>query len=312
MKRINIIIILLFLCTQIEASFVMPKTGAKASALSGAFCPIADNATAIYYNPAGLGQLEEHQVFLSYISMFHNLDDSIYNGSLSGALYFNSAGIFGLGWHGLFTDLYQENVFTFSYGHQAVEFSHHTFYAGVSCKILHKKYAENGYTKIDPVFSDSSSATGFSIDTGLLYRYRKRFSLGLSILNLNKPDMGLDETSRVPLDFNLGSAFDLSHLRMLEGVKWLNRLNVILGVEIREKDFRISPALELLFLKKFSVLGGMSFGENNFSQASFGLGFIKKLDMKKSLVINYSFVYYLNGAHQYTYGNHYIELGLKF
>ncbi|MBU1077204.1 MAG: hypothetical protein KKH98_07925 [Spirochaetes bacterium] len=290
----------------------MPKAGAKASALSGAFCGIADDVTAIYYNPAGLGQLEEHQVFLSIISLYHNLDDSIYNGSLNGALYTPHAGVLALGWHGLFTGLYQENVFDLSYGLRVAEFSHHTFYAGMNIKVLYKRYTENGYTQFDPVFSDSLSKTGFSVDMGLLYRFHRSVNFGFSLFNLNQPDMGLNETSKVPLVCNIGSAFDLSYLRILNNIGWLDRLNVILGVEIREKEYRISPALELLFLEKLSVLGGMSLGERDFKQVSFGLGFIKKLDKKMSIAINYSFVYYLNGAHQYTYGNHYIELGFKF
>ncbi len=39
--------------------------GARAMSMSGAFTAVADDASAVYWNPAGLAQLTDNQIFLS-------------------------------------------------------------------------------------------------------------------------------------------------------------------------------------------------------------------------------------------------------
>lgn len=57
-----------------EISFVPYETGygARAIGLSGAFVGVADDYSALYWNPAGLGQVKSNQF---YVSMSHNMRD---------------------------------------------------------------------------------------------------------------------------------------------------------------------------------------------------------------------------------------------
>jgi len=52
------------------AQFLRVGVGARASAMAGAFSPVADDATALYWNPAGLSQLEKRDAELSYNAYF--------------------------------------------------------------------------------------------------------------------------------------------------------------------------------------------------------------------------------------------------
>lgn len=55
------------------AEFLRIGVGARALAMGGAFVAIADDGTASYWNPAGLGSLSRHQVLFSHVQMFDNL-----------------------------------------------------------------------------------------------------------------------------------------------------------------------------------------------------------------------------------------------
>jgi hypothetical protein len=60
--------------------------GARAISMSGAFTAIADDASAVYWNPAGLAQLTENQIYLS--------GDSTGGFSSTGLIYRPSANVF--------------------------------------------------------------------------------------------------------------------------------------------------------------------------------------------------------------------------
>jgi len=53
-----ILLLLLSASTSFAAGFRLPEAGNKANAMGFAFTAQADNPSAIYYNPAGLTQLE--------------------------------------------------------------------------------------------------------------------------------------------------------------------------------------------------------------------------------------------------------------
>ena len=55
-------------------SFLSLGTGARAIAMGRAFTAIADDATAVYWNPAGLGQLDKLDVL--FTQRFNNVFDT--------------------------------------------------------------------------------------------------------------------------------------------------------------------------------------------------------------------------------------------
>src|SRR3972149_7072115 len=69
----------------------------RAEAIGGAFTPIADDASAVFYNPAGLVQIENRQAMLSYIQ--YPADITHLFAALAVPLRFG--GVLGLGYYGL-------------------------------------------------------------------------------------------------------------------------------------------------------------------------------------------------------------------
>src|SRR5262249_29606857 len=52
------------------AQFLRIDAGARGAAMSGAVSPVIDDATAIYYNPAGLSRMEQREAELAYNAYF--------------------------------------------------------------------------------------------------------------------------------------------------------------------------------------------------------------------------------------------------
>ena len=55
------------------AEFLRIGVGARALGMGGAFVAIADDGSASYWNPAGLGNLARHQIHFSHVQLFDNL-----------------------------------------------------------------------------------------------------------------------------------------------------------------------------------------------------------------------------------------------
>ncbi len=55
------------------AEFLRIGIGSRALGMGGAFVAIADDGSACYWNPAGLGNLSKHQMLFSHVQMFDNL-----------------------------------------------------------------------------------------------------------------------------------------------------------------------------------------------------------------------------------------------
>jgi len=77
LKLLTIILLLVFanraIAGKYAAEFLRIGVGSRALGMGGAFVAIADDGTASYWNPAGLGNLKRHQFLFSHVQMFDNL-----------------------------------------------------------------------------------------------------------------------------------------------------------------------------------------------------------------------------------------------
>ena len=78
MKKINIIIVTLVFAINLFAGryagdFMAIGGGVRAISLGGAFSAIADDANAIYWNTAGIGQIKEGQIFAMHAFLYDGL-----------------------------------------------------------------------------------------------------------------------------------------------------------------------------------------------------------------------------------------------
>ena len=56
------------------AKFLSIGIGAKANGMGGAYSSIADDATALYWNPAGIASINEYQTYFSHTSLFADIN----------------------------------------------------------------------------------------------------------------------------------------------------------------------------------------------------------------------------------------------
>jgi hypothetical protein len=215
--------------------------GARASGMGGAFVAVADDATAGYWNPAGLSQMDlyVYQAGLQYGFLPHDMSTSL----LSYAFYWPGAGNFSLTWLnysignieardengdqlGSLTSI--ENAFLLSYGRKMYEWAD-GLSLGLSLKMLHQGIG--GF-----------SAYGPGMDVGVLWQPVMYWDhmVGVNVQNLLQSvrwnDSGIVDAS--PVNVKIGTA--LKFFRSREEL-YFNHLIQTMDLNISEHsrvDFR--------------------------------------------------------------------------
>jgi len=298
----------LFVVGTCWADFEDLGVGARPIGMGNAYTALADDVNAIYYNPAGLAQLDESQFTSGYGKLYWGLDDgsSLGSGFVGYAHPLYHWGTLGVGWlnFGL-QGLYRENSFILSYGNTLKK----KLLAGLNLKLLSKKYGKTSYTENalidggpgvsgerDPVFSKGYSKTGFSTDLGFLYKFNREYALGLTLTDINQPRMDLkDNKSRVPIGVRSGFLYNSDFLTFA------------LDTTFRNGDINVYSGVEKWFSNRtFGVRAGLGVGSRSFSNLALGASYTKYL-----FQFDYAFLYPLSGIRD-TYGSHRISLTLRF
>ena len=310
MIMVTLLVVGMWLSSEVTcwADFEDLGVGARPIGMGNAYTALADDVNAIYYNPAGLAQLDECQFTSGYGKLYWGLDDgsNLGSGFVGYAHPLYHWGTLGAGWlnFGL-QGFYRENSFIFSYGNSLKK----KLLAGFNLKLLYKKYGKNPYTENalidggpavsgerDPVFSKGYSKTGFSTDLGFLYRFNREYSLGLSLIDINQPRMDLkDNSSRVPIGVRSGFLYNSDFLTFA------------LDTTFRNGDVNVYSGVEKWFLNRaFGARAGLGVGSRSFSNLALGASYTKYL-----FQFDYAFLYPLSGIRD-TYGSHRISLTLRF
>ncbi|MFH1783641.1 MAG: PorV/PorQ family protein [bacterium] len=184
-------------------SFLTMAQGARSLALGGAFVGLADDASALWANPAGLHELNK----MEFVSLFAPLWEDTNYSLLGYAHPTVSWGTFAAGVTQISSKNFKrrltvsdsptnfnvvEQAYFLSYGQGFLE----KFSAGASFKMVNQK--------ID-TYSDSK----LGVDIGAMYRsFDKKFSLGFNVQNVMPPKMKLrDEYDTYPIIAKMGGAY---------------------------------------------------------------------------------------------------------
>jgi len=272
--------------------------GARPIGMGSAFVGLVDDVHSIYYNPAGLSQLTNIEFTSGYGRLNWGLDDgsNLGNTFIGYAHPLEKLGGIGVGWLSLVLgSLYREDTFILSYGNRL----YGSLSAGLTFKLLSKRYSSNEYTKSDPLFQEKGySRMEFSGDLGLLYNPAANIFSGLSITDIVQPNMSLgDGRDKLPLGVKIGIAYRDK----------INLINLALDGVYKDGDFNISAGAEKWFPgKSVGARGGIDVGSSGFK--SFSLGGSCQVSLFE---IDYAFIYPLSGLRG-TYGSHRFSLTLRF
>ena len=249
------------------ASFEDIETGARATALGGAFVAHNGDTGSIFYNPAGIAGLKRSELMTSHESLFTGLSDGSSLGRNVAAFgmpltrkgRFLGSAVVGLDMLSL-DSLYNERKLTLGFGYPMKN----GVMVGAALSNFSLSYGSDAYTEGSPVFAGGSSKSAFGLDAGII-KQAGSLNLGLSILNINEPDLGLKYDNKVAR-------------RMSAGLSYRNGPSVWdAALSLVGQDVRIKAGLERMFtlnnLKDdLFVRGGMNLGTRDYRNVALGFG----------------------------------------
>lgn len=301
----SIFLVSLFLLhsSSLYSAFQDPYWSARVASLGGAFTAISNDPTAIFYNSAATVGIKNKQMNFGYAKLFVGVDNV--NFSLSQFAYLHPLSpivSMGIGW-GSFnsSDLYREDTVLVSYARSfkgSLKNFSGEFSAGVSVRYLTRRFILDERTTQDPVFRYGSGNHNAAFD---LHLYSipdpdllPGFSLGVSIKSLNQPDIGFNETERLPREITGGLLYQWKNFSFpLDVTHRLEKIQLRVGSELSLANERIKIRLGT---------GTFQFGG--------GFGYSHALSQRFSLLFDYAFLESLKLSEIAV--SHRATMGLKF
>ena len=192
------------------AQFLELGVSARAVGMGNAFLAIADDASAIYYNPAGLSQLSQREIVLTHVDypadIAYDFGGIAYPFSKFGGVwglgfYFLNAGDMDYntyplpgfeGWGSEQTFSAKEYAVSLSYGRRLTE----RFSIGTTVKFIDELYEEE-------------RATGWAADIGTMYNTGFRnFRIGMVMSNFGPDLKFIREEYPLPISFKFGISME--------------------------------------------------------------------------------------------------------
>lgn len=272
--------------------------GVRPVGMGDAFIAVVDDANAIFYNPAGMGLIQEKGVEVEtiYQDFSWRLDglDDLHNFSEQGISLRYAAPRIGIAYSwlrrgdrkfeipfydysgkivGKYKWLYDENLVAIAYGKEVAD----NIYIGMA----------GTYAHFDEEFTKSSE--NLSLDVGFLYRSLQKPTLGLTIQNILSTkstypfvkdiSYSIEKDQRLPINVNIGSSYQWNRVLISADLTNLFRETIgfveykpgfHIGAEIRPRE---SFALRLGYAEEKTTLLADSSKYYTKHIFSFGLGY---------------------------------------
>ena len=303
--RQSLIITCLLFCVTFSAQAFERRIGARPSGMGDAFLALADDINSLNYNPAGLALIKNIQFSLEYASLYPGLDDGlIQENHLVYAQSLYERGGLGVGWNNrsLF-GAYTENEFIFGYALRPVK--NFPLWTGVTAKFFYLDYTDIQSQEQNSYFINSREKYQFGLDFGVLYELvpedevSPEIRVGLGLLNINQPDLGLHHESRQPWELRAGTS-----VRFKE---WDGALDFVFV----DSYFQIHSGVEKWFSnRQWGVRSGIIAGSGTGTTWTLGGSYTFDISVMKGR-LNYSFNYAFGGI-QETAGIHRVSLDFMY
>jgi long-subunit fatty acid transport protein len=307
-KRLSAAIVLVVLLLPVSEAFAVAEAGvpsliippgARPNGMGETFVAIADDATAAWWNPAGLAFLPDNNIALMHSQLVPDLASDVYYEFLGYSHEIKDIGTLSFS---LVYLTYGTSVATNTQGVTLGEFKsweaagYATFAMplrehlglGLSLKYIHADYAPDDFTleRLD------GTGSSFAVDLGMLWKVpSKKFNLGFALTNMGPDIAFIDQEQSDPLPFTgrLGVAFfpiadEISDLVLTfdleQSLVWLIDDNTD---QRRSEIYHIGTEYKYVDLLA-GRLGYVYDKDGDFKDFTYGLGFI----YKKKLSLDYA------------------------
>jgi hypothetical protein len=301
----------------VHAAFEPTGTGARGVALGDNYAAMGDDILSLMYNPAELARVQQKELSTEYSRLYTGLSDG---SNLS--QYFLGYGQ-PVQWGGTLAmgikqfsldNLYKERTISLGYGEWltsdiaiggALKQLYHSF--GVPNMIVD----DNGNIQSGtPSFfaQNGNSNTAYSADLGGLYHWSNRSTLGLSVQDVNQPNIALNPADHevVARTIRVANSYETDrHLTL--GLGLMNHKSLASQTDntftgSAEKWWTLSDG------DAVSVRGSLATGSREFEQGVLGAGY-----RFNQFQIDYAFVFNLTGITPGdTMGTHRFSLTYRF
>jgi long-subunit fatty acid transport protein len=279
------------------AQFLEIGVSARAVGMGDAFVAVADDATAMYYNPAGLTQLYDREVTVAAID--YPADIQYGFAGIAYPLY-RFGGVLGVGFYALDAGQMDETTYEYSQG-TGRTFSAASYALGLSyARNLTDRFSVGLTLKfIDEHYEDERSS-GWAADVGTSYNTGFRnFKISMVITNFG-PDMTfISESYPLPINFRFGGAIDVLESERQRGTFSLEAQHPSDNLE------KYNAGFEYSYDEHYFLRVGQRF---NYDEGTFSVGggiHVPLQSMDLQLDYAYQDMGRLTQAHRFT-------LGLKF
>jgi len=244
--RFFLLIFSLFLipCT-LFPNFIAMNHGARAYSLGNAYIALADEPTAIFWNPAGISKINKLSLTISHQNLYGISD--LFNEMASIVVPLKIAH-FGLGWtqQNLLGEYYEQIIYLS--GSKKVQLMKIPVFIGLNLKHF---YANADY-------ENAKAPSKFDLDFGMIIQPQKSLFIGFSTRNLWQRSFGFfDSDDKLYREYTIGACYD-----------WQNIVNFVMDYVWDKDESQINLGGEMWFYDIFAPRIGMS-GEN--LTAGFGI-----------------------------------------
>jgi long-subunit fatty acid transport protein len=297
MKKLKIALILIFLISNLSyakssgevfADFLKLGIDARAMGMGGAFCSVADDVHAVYWNPAGLRYIKKREMSVSHLMYIENINYD----NLQYAQRIKKLKLV-LGFDARF--LYTKDERRTLAGKVTGEFQNYNSALTIATAFdFSKRFYCGLAVKGIQVQLDDDKSTGYAGDIGFLYKASKLIKIGAVYQNAGDKMEFNGYKEELPTNIKAGASYRTPE----KGTIYALDVNI---PNYGEKS--VSAGVEVAELKYFPIRVGYKYREEgndlgSLDGLSFGIGF-----KKSKYSIDYAYVPFgdSDDTHRFTF-----------
>ncbi|MBN2018583.1 MAG: conjugal transfer protein TraF [Candidatus Cloacimonetes bacterium] len=235
-KKLLIFSLVILVPGLLSANFIGMNWGARPMALGETYVGLANDPSAVFWNPAGLSYVNTYSILASHQNLYEIGD--LYNQMVAVSIPLKFVHL-GAGWSQInLLNEYAEQVI-------AVSAASIIWYKNIPIRF---GLSLDNYSLRVPGYDDAKDASKFDIDAGLITTPLKNFSIGFVARNIFEPSIKLlSENEKLNRNFTLGTHY-----------RWRDVVNFLLDYQWDKDESSVHFGWEIWFFDVFAPRIGLN------------------------------------------------------